>query len=303
MILLPYSKEGKMSAALKKLLLLSLALVLSFSLVSFAGCKGLPQEEIDRVIAGASAASYDTVSFDIDMPVTIKAKGGSDPGTTTEDMSGTGAIDMVNQTMLMNLGMDITVPDGSSQTVSTEIYVLEGWMYTGMSVPSYDEEWAKIALTEPMWQQQDELVQHLELLETAVEVKYKGTETANGVECYVFEIEPDMATLSDFVIHETSAMGLMNLSGINLTEFCKKRSVREWLAKDSCQLQRAEITVVLEFNPEDVGASSTAFEKVTIDIGMNMRFYAYDQPFTVVLPAGALEAEEIPQSTPEEPSS
>jgi hypothetical protein len=288
-----------MSVMLKKLVLLSLALVLSFSLVAFAGCKGLPQEEIDRIIAGASAASYDTVSFDIDMPVTIEAEGGSDPGTVTADMSGTGAIDFINQTMLMNLAMDITVPDGSSQTVSAEIYVLEGWMYTGMSIPGSDEQWAKIALTEPMWQQQGQLEPYLELLETAVEVKYKGTDTANSVECYVFEIEPDMATLSDLVIHETSALGLMDLSSINLAEFCKERSVREWLAKDSYLLQRAEIAVVMEFHPEDVGATSDDFEKMTLDIGINMRFYAYDQPFTVVLPAGALEAEEIPVPEPE----
>lgn len=282
-----------MSATLKKLLLLSLALVLSFSLVAFVGCKALPQEEMDQIIAGASAASYDTVSFDIDMPVTMKAEGGSAPGTMTADMSGTGAIDIINQTMLMNLAMDISVPDGSSQTVSVEIYVLEGWMYTGMSVPGSDEQWAKIALTEPMWQQQDQLEPYLELLETAVEVKYKGTETANGVECYVFEIEPDMATLSNLVIQETSAMGMMDFSGINLAEFYKEISVKEWLAKDSYRLQRVEITVVMEFQPEDVGATSTDFDKMTLDIGLSMRFYAYDQPFTVVLPPEALAAEEV----------
>jgi hypothetical protein len=283
-----------MSATLKKLLLLSLALVLSFSLVAFAGCKGLPQEEIDQIIAGASTASYDTVSFDIDMPMTMEAKGGSDPGTMTIDMSGTGAIDIINQTMLMNLSMDISVPDGDSQSVSAEIYVLEGWMYTGMSITGSDEQWAKIALTEPMWQQQDELGQYMELLETAVEVKYKGTETANSVECYVFEIEPDIATLSDLVLHETSALGVMDLSSINLAEFYKELSVKEWLAKDGYRLQRAEIAVVMEFHPEDVGTTSDSFEKLTLDIGVNMRFYAYDQPFTVVLPAGALTAEEVP---------
>ena len=37
---------------------------------------------------------------------------------------------------------------------------------------------------------------------------------------------------------------------------------------------------------------------MTMDIGMTMRFYAYDQPFTVVLPAEALDAEEVPPILP-----
>ena len=47
-----------MSATLKKILLLSQALVLSFSLVAFVGCKEkLPQEEIDQIITGSSDES------------------------------------------------------------------------------------------------------------------------------------------------------------------------------------------------------------------------------------------------------
>jgi hypothetical protein len=96
------------------------------------------------------------------------------------------------------------------------------------------------------------------------------------------------------VLQETSALGVMDLSSINLAEFYKELSVKEWLAKDGYRLQRAEIAVVMEFHPEDVGTTSDSFEKLTLDIGVNMRFYAYDQPFTVVLPAGALTAEEVP---------
>ena len=239
-----------MSATLKKLLLLSLALVLSFTLVAFVGCKGLPQEEIDQIIADAIAASYDTVSFDMDLPMTIEADGGSDPGTMTVDMSGTGAIDTISQAMRMTMAMDISLPDTGSQSVSAEIYVVEGWMYTGVDITDVGTQWAKMALTEPLWQQQDQVGQYAELLATAVEVKYKGTETVNSVECYVFEIEPDMDTLGDLVVQETSSLGIINLSGLDLAALYQELSVKEWLAKDSHLLQRAEIEIVMEISPE-----------------------------------------------------
>ncbi len=284
-----------MSATLKKLLLISLALVLSFSLVTFAGCKEkLPQEEIDQIIAGALAASYDTVSFDMGVPMTVEAEGGDAPGTMTVDMSGTGFIDIINQAMRMTMEADMSIPGAGPQVINAEIYVLEGWMYTGMDIPGLDEQWVKTALTEQMWQQQDQVEQYVELLATAVDIDYKGTETVNGVECYVFEIEPDMDNLTEILSQETSTLGLINLSGLDLAELYQELSVKEWLAKDSYLLQRAEVELVMEVRPGDVGATGDDFEKMTIDIGMTMRFYDYDQPFTVVLPPEALAAEEVP---------
>lgn len=288
-----------MSATLKKLLLLSLALVLSFSLVAFAGCKEkLPQEEIDQTIAGALAASYDTVSFDMDTPMTIEVEGGDDPGTMTVDMSSTGFVDIINRAMRMTIGVEMNVPGAGPRYMDAEIYVLEGWMYTGVDVPDMGEQWQKMELTEEMWQQQDQVGQYVELLATAVEVDYKGTETVNGVECYVFEIEPDMDNLTEILSQETSTLGLINLGGLDLGELYQELTVKEWLAKDSYLLQKTEIELVMEIRPDDVGATSDDFDKMSIDIEMDMRFYAYDQPFTVELPDEALAAEEaIPPST------
>jgi hypothetical protein len=286
-----------MSATLKKLLLLSLALVLSFSLVAFVGCKEkLPQEEIDQIIAGATAASYDTVSFDMDLPMTVKAEGGSEPGTMNADMSGSGAIDIPNRAMQMTMGMELSMSGEGSQEMDAEVYVLDGWMYTGMDIPGLGENWMKMELTELAWQQQVQVDQYVELLATAVEVDYKGTETVNGVECYVFEIEPNMATLTDLLQQETSSLGMMDLSGLDVAELYQELSVKEWLAKDSYLLQRTEVEMTLEIRPGDVGATSNDFEKMSVELKMAMRFYAYNQPFTVVLPPEALDAEEMPLS-------
>ncbi|GAH41192.1 unnamed protein product, partial [marine sediment metagenome] len=185
----------------------------------------------------------------------------------------TGFIDIINRAMRMTIGMEMNVPGAGPRDINAEIYVLEGWMYTGVDVPDMGEQWQKMELTEEMWQQQDQVGQYVELLATAVEVDYKGTETVNGVECYVFEIEPDMDNLTEILSQETSTLGLINLGGLDLGELYQELTVKEWLAKDSCLLQRVEIELVMEIRPSDVGATGDDFEKMTIDIEMTMRFY------------------------------
>jgi hypothetical protein len=282
-------------STLKKILLLSLALVLSFGLVAFAGCGSLPQEEIDSIIDGALNADYDTVSFEMTMPMTAEVKGGESPGTMTSDMSGNGVFDVVNQAMWMDMSVDMEIQDVGSQEITAEAYVLDGWMYVGVEIPDVGMQWMKMAMTEEIWQQQNGVDTYLELMATAVEVKYKGDETVNGVACYVFEIEPDMGVLSDLLVTQTSSvgMGMVDLSGFDIGELYKELSVKEWVAKDSYLLQRVEIDMVMEMSPVEAGYSGGDFDKMTMDIGIVMRFFDYDQPVTVILPPEALEAEDV----------
>jgi hypothetical protein len=280
-------------STLKRLLLLSLALVLSFGLVAFVGCESLPQEEIDQIVAGALDASYDTVSFEMSLPMSVEVKGGSDPGTMTADMNGSGVMDLVNQTMWADMSVYVEMPGAESQGMDAEVYVVDGWMYTSMTIASLGTQWVKMAMTEAIWQQQNEVDNYIELLATAVEVKYKGTETVSGVECYVFELEPNMAVLNSLMLKETSSMGMIDLSGLDLVNLYKEISVREWVAKDSYRLQRAEIAIVMEMSPGDIGYSDDEFDKMAMDIGMTMRFFGYDQPVTITLPQEALDAQEI----------
>ena len=286
---------------LKKLIPISLALVLCFGLAAGAGCgENLPQEEIDQIVIGAVAAGYETVSFDKELPMTIEVKGGPDPGTIVISMSGTGFLDKVNQAMRMTMDMGLSIPGTGSRELENEVYVVDGWIYSGVSIPGEGEEWLKTELTGAIWQQQNPLTSYLELLATASGIDYKGTEIVNGVECYVFELEPDIDLLSALVVEEMASLGVINLSGIDLTELYQEMLVKEWVAKDGNLLQRAEVAAVLEIRPEDIGETSDSFDKLFIDVGVNMRYYDYNQPFTVVLPPEALDAED---ASPEETQS
>ena len=92
---------------LRIVLALALALVLSAALV---GCnRGLPQDEIDRIIENVTNAQFDTVKMDMDMTIDMEIVGGTQPGTVVVTGSGNAIMDIANQEiqMTMNMTMDI----------------------------------------------------------------------------------------------------------------------------------------------------------------------------------------------------
>jgi hypothetical protein len=277
-------------SAVKTISALFLALVLSFTLV---GCVvGLPQEEVDQIIANVTSAEYDTVKFDVEMPATIRVVGGSEPGTMTMMVDGTGVIDMANEEMQVTMNMTMDIPGEGEQEMAMEVYIVGEWIYTMMALPNLGEQWTKMEVTEEMWQQQSQIEPLLEFLATAVEVNYLGSKTLSGTECYLFEIVPDMEALGELLGQETAGTGL-DFSQLDLADIYKELSVKEWIAKDSYLLVKVEIGMVLEMSPSDVGATADDFEEMTMDVKLAESFYDYNEPVSIELPQEALDAEEI----------
>jgi hypothetical protein len=279
-------------SAVKTILALSLALVLSFTLV---GCvEGLPQEEVNQIIANVTSAEYDTVKFDVEMPMTMEVVGGSDPGTMSMVVDGTGVMDIANEEMQMTMNMTVDIPGAGEQEMAMEAYIVGGWIYTKMDLLELGEQWMKMEVTEEMWQQQGQIEPLLEFLVTAVEINYLGSEMVSGTECYLFEIVPDMEALGELLSQETSGMGIMDFSQFDLADLYKELSVKEWIAKDSYLLMKVEITMDLEMSASDVGATEDDFDRMTMDIKIVESFYDYNEPVSIELPPEALDAEEIP---------
>ena len=282
-----------MSAAVKRLLLLSLALILSLTLV---GCAegGLTQEEIDRIVANVTTAQFDTVKLDMDMQATMEAVGGSEAGKVTMVADGTGVMNNASKEMQMAMNMTMDIPDQAKQTMAMEYYAVGEWMYMKMSMPEMGKQWMKMKLSEEIWQQQGQIEQQIELLKTAVEVNYLGSEEVNGTACYVVKVVPSMEALGKLLSQQASGLGGLDFSQLNLADLFKEMSVKEWIAKDSYRVMKSEVYAVLEMRPGDVGATESDFEKMTMDMKTGVRFYDYNQPVSITLPPEALNAAEMP---------
>jgi len=280
-----------MKKAVRIILALSLALVMSFTLV---GCdKGLPQEEIDRIIESVTSVQYDTLRLDMDMATTVEIIGGSDAGKMTMTGDGTGVMDMVNRAMQMTMNMSVDIPEMGTQTMISKVYLVGGWMYTGVEIPEFGEQWFKQEAIPGMWEQQNQVEQQIEFLKTAVEVKSLPDQAVDGTDCYVFEVVPSMEALGDLLAQQSSSMS-MDFSQMDLANLFEEMVVKEWIAKDSYQVAKSEVYMRMQMRPEDVGATAADFDKMVMDINMTIRLYDYNQPVSIVLPDAALDASEMP---------
>jgi hypothetical protein len=192
--------------------------------------------------------------------------------------------------------MTMNVPEEDQQQMGMEIYIVDEWVYVRMSIPEVGEEWMKMELTPEMWGLWEQVDQQVELLETATEVKFVGSEVVNGIQCYVFDIMPDMEQLAEYLAQQQVMLGMGLAEMENLEELLDKTSlsIEEWIAKDSSLLMKAQANMRVEVTPDDVGATPEDFDKMTMDLSMDMTVYDYNQPVSIELPPEALEAPAIP---------
>jgi hypothetical protein len=290
-------KEGRMLKAVNKILVLSLVLVLS---LTFFGCAEgkLSEEEIDLIAAKAATATteVDTVRFDMDMLMTIEMIG-VQPGGITVVVDGSATIDNADREMQMLMNMNTELPgEGELETVM-DLYIIGEWLYMKIDIPGAGEQWLKMELTEEMWEMQNQIEPQIEMLQSAVEVNLLGSEDVNGTPCYVVEIIPSMEALSDLLAQQqTPGMEDLDFGELNLTDLFEKMSIIEWVAKDSYLLMKSEINMLMELSAEDVGATQGDFEKMTMDMNMEMILYDYNQAVSIELPQEALKALEMPGS-------
>ncbi len=121
----------------------------------------------------------------------------------------------------------------------------------------------------------------IELLEAA-QVEVIGSERVGGIDCYVLEVTPDLEQLWQLSnhLHFDEAP---DVTEEYLQEIFRSFSVKQWVAKDTYFLAKAEIDIAREFPPEEAGPS-------TLDIAVVLLCYNYNQPVTIVLPPEAVEA-------------
>lgn len=285
-----------MSKAVKIILALSLALVLS--LAAFGCGEGeITQEEIEQFVADTVAASAEvnTVKFDMDMQMAMDVDAQDESIQMTMIADGNGAVDNTDQEMQMIMNMSMDIPELGKQDMAMDMYATGGWMYMKMAMPGLDEQWMKMPFAEEIWQSQNQFAQQIELLRTVREVSFLGSENVNGTDCYVVEIVPDMAALFDIM----SQQQIAGLEGIDLTEFgmadmIKEMSVKIWIAKDSYLEMKSDIHMLMEMTAADLGAAEDELDKATIDITMTMICYDYNQPVSIELPEEVQQAIEIP---------
>ncbi len=274
----------------KRILTVSLVLVMIPSLVACTtGEEELTsaQEIIDGVIN--SLDDIRTYQFDTDMTIDMagEAEGEAFEGTMVMDSSG--AFDLENRQMRMDTTMSLAMIGEDEMEMGTEMYLIGDMMYMLMEYPEMEPMWMKSEVPEEYWEEMNQVESEVELLKAA-QGELIGSEMVGGIDCYVLQLTPDLEHLWQFYIQQAQVTGeVPDITEESLREIFQSFSVKQWIAKGTYFLTKAEIDMAMEFTPEEMGYPEEE-GIMTMDIAMSFLGYDYNQPVSIVLPPEAEEA-------------
>ena len=275
----------------KKILPMGLALIVVFS---FVACVKEPsaQEIIDGVVE--SFVSIKTYRFDLDMTMHATGEVEDEAIEHTVTMDNSGTLDLEN----LQMKADLSAGSGD-EMMRLEMYIINGMMYARPEAPGEEPMWMKQEAPVEVWRSMSGasgLENYKELLETA-QSEVIGSENVKGVDCYVLQLTPEMALLYQAAVDPVGGIGragmLPPVPEELLEEMFRSFSVKQWIAKDTHFLMKAEIDMAIETTPELMDYLGEEGE-TSIEITISFLAYNYNQPVTIVVPAEALEANGMP---------
>ena len=281
----------------KKILTMSLALVV---VISFTNCGGEVTEEVglpstQEIVNGVfkSLDNIRTFQFDMDMTMDMSGEVEGEALEMTMVMDSSAAVDVENRQMRMNMTMDMVLPDEGEMEIGMEYYLINDVMYIFMEGPEIAPMWMKLKMPEGTWEEMSQTESQIEILKTA-QVKVMGSEKVKGIDCYVFQLTPDMEQLWQIAMQQAAVGGEEVLPDVPeefFQEMFRSFSVKQWIAKDTYYLTKVETDMAIELTAEVMEVEEGG---MSMDIAQTLFIYNYNEPISVVLPPEAEEAIEVP---------
>lgn len=276
----------------KKILIMSLALVMTLSLTA---CNGEPsaQEIVDRVIE--SFDNIRTYQFDVDVTIEMAGEAEGEAVEGTMVMAASGALDTENRQVRADITMSVAMSGEQEMEAEMEMYLISDTAYMMMGELLGMPMWIKSEIPEGTWEQMSQTESQIELLKTA-EVEVIGSEKVKGVDYYVLRLTPDMEQLWQLAMRQPEVTGreLPDIAEEFIQEMFRSFSVKQWIAKDTYFLTKAEVDMSVELTPEAMGFPEEE-GGITMDISMTLLAYDYNKPVSIILPPEAEEALDVTQ--------
>jgi hypothetical protein len=288
-------------------------ILVSIIALSASACKDEELPSAEEIIDGTIAALEDleTCQFDttINMEMSVEAEDETGGFTVGADYSG--AMDIVNSEMMINLDIDMAgrgeLSGDMDMAIGAEMYIIDSTAYANIEMPFFMSDgsgtgWIKFEIPEDLMEQPtpaNQLDYLADILELG-EFKVTGTQKINGVACYILEFIPDPDTLWELIVQQIQlTMGeepgdaeLEQLRNI-LDSIADDISVKLWIAKDTYFLTRMELNASLDMTPEELGEPEEE-GRLIADISLIFDIYEINQPVSIELPAEAEDAIEVP---------
>ena len=272
----------------KSLSFVLLALIITVCLA----CKGTEASlSAEQIMEKATAAQADVRSVVLDLDnLTINFQGkssGSDTGGTIS-LDGSCSIDQANKEVGANANANISIgiPGQPSMimTMGFEMYVVDNYTYTMISLPGQKPTWTKQEIPAGFWETLNTVESQTDPLDIA-EVKLIREEKVGDIDCYLLEIVPDFEKLQQQLTEGT------NMQLPNLKDMISSFSLNVWVAKDTFFISKAQMEMTLLLTSEVLGTSAGG-DEITLNMTLDLQAHDYNQPVSIELPPEALNATE-----------
>jgi hypothetical protein len=239
----------------------------------------------------------DSYKMGIVISVSTDAAGGANAWNRSLNTGVAGALNVTKEqaqiTKNISMAMVGLGQTGEEQSRSYDTYLKDNFIYLTMPDINGGMKWIKI-------QNNDELEAvfgynttelQIEPLDLPAKIEYVKTEKVNNYDCYVVSVTPNKNELANwFKIQDTGFPNINWENIINDTNALKDFNYTCYLAKDSYQVMRMDITAIVELTPEQVNATAMGYEKISLSFNMNMVLYDHNVDYTVDLPMDAIMA-------------
>jgi hypothetical protein len=285
-------------------ILLAAGLCLVLLTGALAGCAGPGiDDEVIQIVDSVleTNSKVETFKFTMSILETIDVETANNDEDIPNNMmltgGGEGLVDIVNRSMQIKLGTSMDIAGETIDNLPIETYMFEGVVYTKVAMPEGEEKWIRMTMPEEMWEQQNQLVQQAEMLDNSDSVKYLGEEDIDDVQCYVVELKPSAESIEKLLsqLDVPVASDFTDVK-MDLGSLIQEMVIKQWVAKDSYLFIKTQEHMAMELTPQDIGLSANEFKKMRIVADIEMVFYDYDEPVSIELPVGALDATEISES-------
>lgn len=264
------------------------------AILALNACGGEPAAmEIVEAMTEAMGA-VDTYQYEVNLDFNATGEEASEPIETSMTMDLSGASDLASRMMQADITMEASRSgeDPDISEVGMEMYLVDDVMYIHARLPEMGglSMWLKTEIPEEYWGQMNQVESQMELA-AAAEVTLTGSEKVGSVDCYVLELVPDMDQLWETMMAQGHAAGdvwpEMPFEGElpDISSF----SVRQWVAKDTYYLMKAEITMAMSAPLGTAGVSGTESD-VDVEMSVSITMHDYNVPVSIELPEEAEDA-------------
>jgi len=251
------------------------------------------EEIVARVIE--TLDEINTCHFDVDTTASSTVKFEGDEFETATNMNSSGVLDQENTRMQMDSAMNMEVPGEGEMAAEMEVYVLGGTSYMMIKKPGTDSTWMRSNILTVKLRQISQ-IEYQEVYLNASEVTVTGSETVGGIDCYVLQVTPNIEQTIEYLwplsIYQLYPAEIMlgweqpAAYGASPMEMLRDYSVKQWIAKDTYFIVKAEIDI--DYRMVMIGGS-----EVETHIATRLFYDSYNQPVSIELPEEADNAPEM----------